>query len=188
MFSPGTGKSGYHTVSQSLLMVRLPALFAAVLLLVAAASLHAGAPIPPARGTSILGNVWTADNQPIPGARLRLRNVGSGKIEAVTAANEAGKFTFSGVEPGTYVVELVNESASVLAVSHVVPLAVDETVATFVRLGRSRGLLGVFENAAAAVVTGAALFHNASTAVTAAAASLGITGVTPASRPASAGR
>jgi len=188
MFCPGTGKSGYHNLSQSLLMVRRPALFAAVLLLIAASSLHAGAPIPPGRGTTILGNAWTADNQPIPDARLRLRNVGSGKIEAVTVANQAGHFTFPNIDGGSYLVELINEAASVMAVGHVFSIAPGETVATFVRLGRSRGFLGVFENVAAAVVTGAALFQNASTAVTAAAASLGITGVTATSRPASAGR
>ena len=169
-------------------MVRLPALFAAAVLLLAAATLHAGGPVSTARGTSILGNVWTADNDPIPRAHVRLRNVGSGKIEAVSAADEAGKFTFSSIEPGTYLVELVNESASVLAVSHVFTIAPNETVATFIRLGRSRGFLRIFETAAAGVVTGAALFQNASTAVTAAAASLGITGVTATSRPASAGR
>jgi hypothetical protein len=115
--------------------------------------------------------------------------VGTGKIEAVTLANDAGEFTFPNVEGGSYVVELVNEAAAVQAVSHVFSIAPGETVATFVRLGTKRPRIGgFFENAAAAVVTGAALFQNASTAVTAAAAGLGITAVTPTSRPASAGR
>ncbi len=171
-------------------MVRLPALFAAVVLLLAAPSSHAGAPPAPARGgTSILGSAWTEDTRPIPKARLRLRNVATGKIEAVTLANDAGEFTFPNVEGGSYVVELVNEAAAVQAVSHVFSIAPGETVATFVRLGTKRPRIGgFFENAAAAVVTGAALFQNASTAVTAAAAGLGITAVTPTSRPASAGR
>ena len=156
-------------------MARLNALIAAFLLLIAASAIRAGAAPAAARATSIQGNAWTATNAPIAGARLRLRNVSSGRIQAATIANEAGQFMFVNIEPGTYLVELVNESASVLAVSHVFTIAADETVATFVRLGtRAPGLLGLFENAAVAVTSGAA--------------SLGIGALAPVSRPASAGR
>jgi hypothetical protein len=156
-------------------MARLHALIAACVLLTAASAIRAGAAPAAARATLIQGNAWTAENAPIPAARLRLRNVASGKIQGATTANEAGQFTFANVEPGTYLVELVNQSASVLAVSHVFTVAADETVATFVRLGtRPPGLLGLFTNAAAAVTSGAA--------------SLGIGALAPISRPASAGR
>jgi hypothetical protein len=156
-------------------MVRLNALIAAFVLLIAASAMRAGAAPAAARATSIQGNAWTAENAPIPRPRLRLRNVSTGTIEATTIGTDAGQFTFSGVEPGSYVVELVNESASVLAVSQVFTIAADETVATFVRLGtRAPGLVGFFENAAAAVASSAA--------------SLGITALAPVSRPASAGR
>src|SRR5689334_19027498 len=40
------------------------------------------------RATTILGAAWNSDNTPIKGANLRLRNVVTGKIEAVTKANE----------------------------------------------------------------------------------------------------
>jgi hypothetical protein len=170
-------------------MVRLNALIAAFVLLIAASAMRAGAAPVAARGTSVQGNAWTADNAPIPHARLRLRNVSNGKIEATAIANEAGQFMFTRIEPGTYLVELVSESASVLAVGQVFTIGADQTVATFVRLGsRARGVLGFLENAAAGAITGAAFFDNAATAVSAAAGSLGITAVTPTSRPASAGR
>ena len=156
-------------------MARLNALIAAFVLLIAASAMRAGAAPVAARATSIQGNAWTAENAPIPRARLRLRNVTSGKIDGTAIANEAGQFTFSNMEPGTYLVELVSESASVLAVSHVFTIGADETVATFVRLGnRAPGLLGFFENAATAVASGAA--------------SLGIGALAPMPRPASAGR
>src|SRR5437868_5171248 len=41
------------------------------------------------RATAILGAAWTADNEPIKQAKLRLRNVVSGKIQAATVANDA---------------------------------------------------------------------------------------------------
>src|SRR5262245_23950468 len=42
------------------------------------------------RATTILGSAWTADNSPIPQARIRLRNVISGRVEASTVANDLG--------------------------------------------------------------------------------------------------
>jgi hypothetical protein len=164
-------------------MVRLHALIAAFMLLLATSAMRAGA-VPAADPlTTIRAQAWTADNAPIPRARLRLRNVSDGKSGPTGIANEAGQFTFSGVAAGDYLVELVNESASVLAVSQAFTIAEGETVGTFVRLGRSRAFLTF-----AAGVTGAAFFGNAATAVTAVASTLGIVGVTPTARPASAGR
>lgn len=159
-------------------MVRLPATIAAVVLLVAASLLHAvegpGAALT-SRSSSILGNAWTANNAPIPGARLRLRNVSSGKIEAIALANEAGQFSFANIEGGSYVVELVNDAAGVLAVGHVFSIEPGETVATFVRLGTKAPWFTGF-------------FGNAATAVASSAASQGITALAPIVRPASAGR
>jgi len=156
-------------------MVRLNALIAACVLLIAGSALRVAAGPAPARTTSIQGNAWTATSAPIPHARVRLRNVTSSRIAAVAQANEAGQFTFANIEPGIYLVELVNENAAVLAVGHVFTIAQGETVATFVRLGtRVPWFSGFFGNAAAAVASSAA--------------SQGITALAPIGRPASAGR
>jgi hypothetical protein len=156
-------------------MIRLPALIVAVMLLVVASMAHGGLPVPTSRGTAILGNAWTANHSPIPGARLRLRDVASGKVAAVTLANEAGQFSFTNIDSGSYVVELVNDAAAVLALGHVFSIAPGETVATFVRLGaRVPWFSGFFGNAAGAVASSAA--------------SQGITALAPLVRPASSGR
>jgi hypothetical protein len=169
------GLSRYHIVSLRILMVRLPAPIVAVMLLLVASMAHGGAPVPASRGTAILGNAWTANNNPIPRARLRLRNVASGKVAAVTLADEAGRFSFTNIESGSYVVELVNDAAAVLALGHVFSIAPGETVATFVRLGtRVPWFSGFFGNAAGAVASSAA--------------SQGITALAPLVRPASSGR
>jgi hypothetical protein len=110
-----------------------------------------------ARSTAIMGSAWEADNTPIPLARLRLRNVVTGKIHAHTVADAAGQFAFHGVEVGSYVVELVSEGGRILTVGHTFTVAPGETVATFVRLGtRIPWFQGFFGNAASAVAATAA--------------------------------
>jgi hypothetical protein len=125
--------------------------------------------------TAIQGSAWNADNTPLPGARLQLRNAASGRIVSESVANGLGQFTFTNIEPGTYVVELVNERGKVLAVGDAFMVAPGETTATFVRLG-------------AHVPWFAGFFENAAAAATAAAAGLGVTALAPVAPPVSAKR
>jgi hypothetical protein len=109
------------------------------------------------RAASIVGSAWNADNSPIPNARLRLRNVETGRVEGTTVGDESGQFTFTGVEPGTYVVELVSETGKILTVGNSFTVGPRETVASFVRLGtKAPWYNGFFGNAALAVATAAA--------------------------------
>jgi hypothetical protein len=156
-------------------MVRLNALIAACALLIAGSAARVAAGPAPARIATVQGNAWTALNIAVPHARLRLRDVESGKVAALAQANEAGLFAFGNVAPGTYVVELVDSRGSVLAVGQRFSVAGGATVATFVRLpAASSWFSGFFGNAAAAVASSAA--------------SQGITALVPVGRPASAGR
>jgi hypothetical protein len=107
--------------------------------------------------TSVLGSAWNVDNTPIPGARLQLRNLVSGKVEAATIADQAGQFRFTRIAGGSYVVELVGDNGRILTVGHAFVIAPGETVATFVRLGtKVPWFSGFFSNAAAAVAATAA--------------------------------
>lgn len=122
--------------------------------------------------TSIAGTAWKADNTPLPGARVRLRSVVTGKITGAALADDHGQFRFDQVPAATYIVELVDDSGSVLAVGHVFSVAPGETVATFVRLSTHVPWYdGFFANAAAAAI--------------ATAASEGITALAPVGRPVS---
>ncbi len=120
---------------------------------------------------SVVGSAWNADNSGIPGARLRLRNVSTGKIAASVIADQLGQFRFDAA-PGSYLIELVDESTKLLAVGQVFTINQGETVATFVRLGtKLPWIAGFFSNAAAAAIT--------------AAAAEGVTALAPVARPVS---
>lgn len=130
----------------------------------------------PAAATIIRGSAWSSENTPIRDAKLRLRNVTTGRIEAATVGDAEGQFTFANVAGGTYVVELVNDTGRVLTVGHPFVILPGETVATFVRLGvaKAPGLASFFANAAAAAI--------------ASASSLGVTALAPTAPPVSAKR
>lgn len=119
----------------------------------------------------VAGSAWNADNSGIPGAKLRLRNVSTGKITASTIADQLGQFRFEAA-PGSYLIELVDEAGKLLAVGQVFSVGVGESVATFVRLGNHvPWVAGFFTNAAAAAIS--------------AAAAQGVTALAPVARPAS---
>jgi hypothetical protein len=107
--------------------------------------------------TVIVGAAWAADNSPLGHARLQLRDIVSGRVEATTVADEKGQFTVHGVQGGTYVVELIGANDKILVVGHPFAIAPGETVSTFVRLGtKVPWFSGFFSNAAAAAATSAA--------------------------------
>lgn len=120
--------------------------------------------------TSIMGAAWRADNTPIPNAKLRLRDVVTGKIQAMAVANGAGQFVFGNIESGSYIVELVSDMGKILAIGHTLTIGPGETVATFVRTGTKVPWFNGF-------------FGNASSSVSSAAASTGVTAIAPEAMP-----
>lgn len=124
-----------------------------------------------AADSSIMGVAWDQNNAPLAHARLRLRNTVTGRIEAVTAANESGRFSFPGVEGGTYVIELVDEIGKVLTLGNVFTVTPGETVTTFLRLSTKVPWFRGF-------------FGNAASAVAATASATGVTAVAPEKRAA----
>jgi carboxypeptidase family protein len=110
----------------------------------------------PAISTSVRGVAWNSDNSPVPAAKVRLRNLQTGRVEGSAVTSEIGQFTFSGLESGAYVIELVSDGGRVMAVGQGFRVESGETVATFVRLpARQSWFGGAFSNAAAAVIAAA---------------------------------
>jgi hypothetical protein len=105
---------------------------------------------------SVRGVVWNADNTPLPNAKVRLRNLHTGRVDAAAAANENGQFRFDSLESGSYVIELVGPDGRVIALGQSFRVEPGETVATFIRLGaRPPRFAGLFSNTAAAVISAA---------------------------------
>src|SRR4029079_16027349 len=99
---------------------------------------------------------WNADNSPFPNPKVRLRNLHSGRVEASAIGTEAGQFSFSQIEGGTYLVELVADNGKVIAVGQTFRIESGDTLATFVRLAAPQSwYAGVFGNTAAAVLAAA---------------------------------
>jgi hypothetical protein len=120
---------------------------------------------------TIIGSARTALNQPLPMARLRLRNARIGRVDAFTVSDADGSFTFERLEPGTYVAEIVDENGDVLAASELLNVNPGETVAVVVKLPfRAKGA-GWWFGTAAAVLGAAAAAGVLATAPTTPAAS-----------------
>jgi hypothetical protein len=106
---------------------------------------------------TVTGTVWNRNDTPVVRPRLRLRDVTTGQVVRVAEGDDLGRFTFLKVPAGSYLLELVDRSGTVLALGQMFTLGPLETVATFLRLGASvPWYAGFFSNAAAVALASAA--------------------------------
>ena len=84
--------------------------------------------------TQIIGTVIDIRQTPVANAKLRLRNLRTGRIEQEAESDAQGNYAFAVVEPGTYVVEMVLADGIVIALSNAGSLARYETFQTVVQL------------------------------------------------------
>ena len=105
----------------------------------------------------VRGVVWTSDNSPVANAKVRLRNVETGRVVGATEASTNGEFVFAEVTKAAYLVELVSDSGKVLAVGATFRIERGQTISTIVRVPPRRSWYAdMFSNSAAAVVAAAA--------------------------------
>jgi hypothetical protein len=110
--------------------------------------------------STIQGNALNANNMPLADAVVRLRDARFGKIVDTARTDKKGAFVFQNVDPGTYVVELVNQANStVLASSQILYVSTGEAVSALVKLPFGittvAGLLGTTGTTASAVSSAA---------------------------------
>jgi len=107
---------------------------------------------------TIQGRAVDSANTALANAPLRLRDARSGRAVGRQATDREGAFVFSGVDPGTYVVELLKSDQTILGTSPIVNLGAGDAVTAVVRLPVRPilgGLLG-HNTAQALAVTAAA--------------------------------
>lgn len=93
---------------------------------------------------TIQGNALNAENGPLAEAIVRLRDARYGKISNTEVTDQLGLFAFGVVDPGSYVVELIDRSTVVLATSELLIVGPGETASAIVKLPSRRQSLGGF--------------------------------------------
>jgi hypothetical protein len=110
--------------------------------------------------TTIQGSALNSTNGILADTPVRLRDVRFGRIVDTTMSDKAGLFTFRGVDPGSYVVELIGKDQTILAASQVLNIDSGTAVSAIVKLPFRvppfGGLLGHSAASAVAVASAAA--------------------------------
>jgi hypothetical protein len=82
-----------------------------------------------AQGQGTLSGVaQSADKAPLPNYRVHVRNANTGTLAGQTLSNQAGQFTFTSLQPASYVVELVDAAGKVVGLSPSLTVAAGSTV------------------------------------------------------------
>ncbi len=84
--------------------------------------------------TSIQGNALSSTNGGLPNAYVRLRDARIGRIVDTQISDKSGLFAFKAVDPGSYIVEIVDNQQSVLAASQLLNVNAGEAVSAVVKL------------------------------------------------------
>jgi hypothetical protein len=85
------------------------------------------------QGTGSLNGVaHGADRAPLRNYTVRVRNAADGQIAGSTTSSGAGEFSFTGLQPGNYIVEIVDATGKVVGLSPTIGVAAGATVSVTV--------------------------------------------------------
>lgn len=114
----------------------------------------------------INGVAADAAKNPLANHTVRLRNLATGEITSVTQSTTNGSFSFVGIDPGNFVIEIVNSASQVIATSSTVVVSAGTTAAITVTASAitslaaasgATGLAALFSGTSLVVVTAAGL-------------------------------
>jgi hypothetical protein len=86
-----------------------------IFVLVVAAMLMAA--VSYAQTGSVSGTAQNAQSQPLSGVRVQLRNVDTGQLAGSTTSATNGAYSFTGLNPANYVVEILDAAGNVIGTS-----------------------------------------------------------------------
>jgi hypothetical protein len=149
-----------------------------------AASMVGGAAAQEQVVTGVLnGTAQTSTGQTLSNYAVQARNLQTGQIAGTTTSNASGGFSFTGLSPANYVVEVVNQTGAIVGTSAAVPVVAGATATVAVSTTAAVAAAGAAATGAAAAGAAAAAGGGAiagiSTAlvVTAVAVAAGVAGV-----------
>jgi hypothetical protein len=82
----------------------------------------------------IQGNALNSTNGQLANATVRLRDARFGRILGSQTTDQSGLFTFRGLDPGSYIVEMMANDDSILAASQVLNINAGDAVSAVVKL------------------------------------------------------
>ncbi len=130
----------------------------------------------------VQGTAQDAAQQAVGNVTVNLRNVQTGQIVSSTTANAAGQFSFAGISPGSFLIEIVDAAGNILGTATVTVTA--GAVATVAVTATALGVAAVAAGTAgglAGLLTGTSLL--AVTAATVAGFTLAIVATRPPASP-----
>jgi hypothetical protein len=87
------------------------------------------------RVTAIIqGRAVNASNAPLVNTSVRVRDARSGRVANRSLTDKLGAFTFKGLDPGSYVVEIVDQGQTTIAATNLISANAGETVTAIVKL------------------------------------------------------
>ena len=129
------------------------------------------------RSGRISGVALDAQKKPLVNVTARLRNVDTGQLVGETKTNARGEYTFTDLNPGRYVVEIVNDKGDIIGTTAAVSLTVGAMTATGVTVTATAAAGAIGAGAAgAAAAAGGGFFTSTAGIIVLAAAGAGIAG------------
>ena len=83
---------------------------------------------------TIKGSATNSSNGSLPNSMVRLRDARFGRIVNTTLTDKTGGFSFAGVDPGNYIVEIVGTNQAPIAATQMLSANAGETVTAVVKL------------------------------------------------------
>src|SRR3989442_561286 len=103
----------------------------------------AGRPVGQAQATgAIQGTATSSTGQTLPNFTVQLRNIQTGQLAGSTTSNAAGSFSFTGLTPANYVVEVVNQAGTIVGSSSAVAVTAGATVTVTVSTTAAAAIAG----------------------------------------------
>ena len=123
----------------------------------------------------LISGLASIDGKPLSNITVRLRNVDNGQLVGNTTSSATGQFSFPGLSPGNFVIEMVSANGTIIGTSASVALTAATMVATNVTVGASAASIAA-AGGAGAIGAGSAIGAATAAAGTGAAAAGAVAG------------